>query len=360
MQEVPASLATRRGTNTTPPPAAPSASTLGFTGQEDEPELSLVNMQGRVYDPRIGRFLTADPHVSPGRAVGWNPYAYANDSPLRFVDPSGFDGEDAGAAPSPPGPETWSQPEPDDVYKYGPYEWRIGDQQMTLVNGAAAAPQTNPTTTPTQGAKEAGGTKPDTGGEAPVAVTADDSSGARYVTRGGAAPIATPLSVVESLKGGARNATVEAIEHTVDSIRPRGPLVWMVPATLQSRIRPISLDALKVAAPQGGVDREWYNAGHTFARVGEVGLAVIAPMLGGGGAAVVATEAAEGSAAAAATEALVEGGGMATVRQLGAEGEAAVRAATDIGPKTAVDIGGRTRIPDGLTDAILTEVKNVG
>jgi hypothetical protein len=51
-------------------------------------------------------------------------------------------------------------------------------------------------------------------------------------------------------------------------------------------------------------------------------------------------------------------GGAATVR-LGQEGEAAVRGAYAIGPKTAIQINGGTRIPDGLTATRLSEVKNV-
>jgi hypothetical protein len=51
-------------------------------------------------------------------------------------------------------------------------------------------------------------------------------------------------------------------------------------------------------------------------------------------------------------------GGLAAVRA-GQAGEAAVRAAYDIGPKTAIDIAGRTRIPDGLLQDALSEVKNV-
>jgi hypothetical protein len=51
--------------------------------------------------------------------------------------------------------------------------------------------------------------------------------------------------------------------------------------------------------------------------------------------------------------------GAAMVR-LGQAGEIAVRGAFDIGPKAAIAIAGRTRIPDGLTDMVLTEVKSVG
>lgn len=53
--------------------------------------------------------------------------------------------------------------------------------------------------------------------------------------------------------------------------------------------------------------------------------------------------------------------GAKTAGQLGKEGEAAVRKVYDIGEKTKIVINGRTRIPDGISDAegILSEVKNV-
>ena len=39
--------------------------------------VGLVHMNGRVYDPTIGRFLSADPHVqAPGNLQNWNRYAY--------------------------------------------------------------------------------------------------------------------------------------------------------------------------------------------------------------------------------------------------------------------------------------------
>jgi RHS repeat-associated protein len=44
---------------------------------------------------------------------------------------------------------------------------------------------------------------------------------------------------------------------------------------------------------------------------------------------------------------------------LGREGEAAVRAAYNIGEKITIQVAGRTRIPDGLTSTVLSEVKNV-
>ena len=61
----------------------------------------------------------------------------------------------------------------------------------------------------------------------------------------------------------------------------------------------------------------------------------------------------------ASDDAVAARGGLAAVRT-GQAGEKAVRAAADIGSKTAIDVLGRTRIPDGLTSTVLSEVKNVG
>ena len=59
-----------------------------------------------------------------------------------------------------------------------------------------------------------------------------------------------------------------------------------------------------------------------------------------------------------ATAVAAETGGAASVR-LGQAGEAAVRGAYDIGPKATAEIGGRTRIFDGLNGEAVSEVKNV-
>ena len=53
--------------------------------------IGLVNMNGRVYDPGIGRFLSVDPLVSdPTNSQGYNPYSYVGNSPLTHIDPSGY------------------------------------------------------------------------------------------------------------------------------------------------------------------------------------------------------------------------------------------------------------------------------
>jgi hypothetical protein len=48
-------------------------------------------MNGRVYDPEVARFLSADPFVQfPGSTQGYNRYAYVNNNPLSYTDPSGY------------------------------------------------------------------------------------------------------------------------------------------------------------------------------------------------------------------------------------------------------------------------------
>ena len=63
----------------------------GFTGHEHLDDFQLVHMNGRVYDPALGRFMSADPFVQfPESTQGLNRYSYAANNPLSFTDPSGY------------------------------------------------------------------------------------------------------------------------------------------------------------------------------------------------------------------------------------------------------------------------------
>jgi RHS repeat-associated protein len=64
--------------------------TVGFTGQEGDDEFSLINMNGRIYDPETARFITADPFVGDVGSQGLNRFSYALNSPLKYTDPTGF------------------------------------------------------------------------------------------------------------------------------------------------------------------------------------------------------------------------------------------------------------------------------
>jgi RHS repeat-associated protein len=71
--------------------AFPSKTKKGFTGHEEEDEFGLVNMKGRLYDPRIARFTTTDPviaNVYNGQSFA--AYSYVRNNPLAFIDPTGF------------------------------------------------------------------------------------------------------------------------------------------------------------------------------------------------------------------------------------------------------------------------------
>ncbi len=64
---------------------------FGFTGQRHDGELGLIDMKGRMYDPALRRFLTADPFVpEPLFGQAYNRYSYVLNNPLRYTDPSGF------------------------------------------------------------------------------------------------------------------------------------------------------------------------------------------------------------------------------------------------------------------------------
>jgi RHS repeat-associated protein len=75
------------------PAAQPIMSEIdqGFTGHEQIDEVGLIHMGGRVYDPIIGRFLSADPFVqAPENLQALNRYSYVLNNPLSAIDPSGF------------------------------------------------------------------------------------------------------------------------------------------------------------------------------------------------------------------------------------------------------------------------------
>lgn len=62
----------------------------GFTGHEMLDGLDVIHMNGRIYDPTLGRFLQADPVVQQvGNPQNWNAYTYVFNNPYRYIDPTG-------------------------------------------------------------------------------------------------------------------------------------------------------------------------------------------------------------------------------------------------------------------------------
>jgi RHS repeat-associated protein len=70
--------------------AAGATPTIGFTGHVNDADTGLTYMQQRYYDPVAGRFLSVDPVTTDANTGGsFNRYAYASNSPYRYVDPDG-------------------------------------------------------------------------------------------------------------------------------------------------------------------------------------------------------------------------------------------------------------------------------
>ena len=63
----------------------------GYTGHEHLPWFGLVNMNARLYDPAVGRFLSPDPLVqAPDNTQNYNRYSYCLNNPLRWTDNTGL------------------------------------------------------------------------------------------------------------------------------------------------------------------------------------------------------------------------------------------------------------------------------
>jgi len=63
----------------------------GYTMHEMLDEFGLINMNGRCYDPVVGRFLSPDIIVqNPNNTQCYNRYSYCINNPLKYSDPSGW------------------------------------------------------------------------------------------------------------------------------------------------------------------------------------------------------------------------------------------------------------------------------
>jgi|GEM_PF-2291778 len=63
----------------------------GYTGHEHMAGFGLINMNGRLYDPYLQRFLSPDNFVqSPGNAQNYNRFTYCMNNPLMYTDPTGW------------------------------------------------------------------------------------------------------------------------------------------------------------------------------------------------------------------------------------------------------------------------------
>jgi RHS repeat-associated protein len=62
----------------------------GYTAHEHIDDFGIINMNGRIYDPVLARFLSLDPYVqAPDFTQGFNRYAYCLNNPFKYTDPTG-------------------------------------------------------------------------------------------------------------------------------------------------------------------------------------------------------------------------------------------------------------------------------
>ncbi|WP_437287728.1 RHS repeat-associated core domain-containing protein [Sorangium sp. So ce406] len=98
---------------------------LGLTGHEHDDDLGLINMKGRIYDPKLKRVLTPDPLVSaPLFGQSYNRYSYVLNDPLNLADPTGYE---------PTGPDCttcapWTPRQP---------PWSGGGGGVTIISGGS-------------------------------------------------------------------------------------------------------------------------------------------------------------------------------------------------------------------------------
>jgi len=364
--------------------ALSSATTRGFTNQEMMDSVCLVNLNARLYDPTLGRFMSADPMVEdPYNLQILNRYSYVLNNPLSFTDPSGMcflgcfwnSGTFRGIAEL--------------VAVVTFQEWVLPEIEGTsfaALTSAAGGGSASAITTLGVNAGIAGGI----GG----AIGSGTLKGALF----SAAEAVTFFEVGNLIEPYGGTPTAYLGSHTVDAFVSHG-LVGGIFSVAQGGNFGSGFLAAGIAtlapAPTGNAD--WGDIAEGTAKSAILG--GVGSVLGGGkfanGAETgafgylfnmvphVGTPAQQAAAQRAGWNlirgtlevgAFIFGGEVIDVAraalwgteevisavELGRVGEAAVRGAYDIGQPTAIDVaGGGIRIPDGLTRTTLSEVKNV-
>ena len=65
--------------------------TRGYTNHEMLDEVGLIHMNGRLYNAKLARFVSADPLIpDPMNTQSYNRYSYVRNQPTYFTDPSGY------------------------------------------------------------------------------------------------------------------------------------------------------------------------------------------------------------------------------------------------------------------------------
>lgn len=301
-----------------------------FTGKEEDVEVGLTYFGARYLSSNLRRWLSPDPLTIHGAAADTNPYAYVGGRTLAAVDPWGLE-----------------QVDPITGVRHMNETVIVGTVERAEPS-TAAQPPPQPLPFPVAPPPPPPPPPPPT----------DDVVGAvvEYATHG-----------IAHLPGGFTYTAGDAPRHLVNSVTEmavhgslsmlHGSGMEAIPglarvAQAEHALVSRFLAAAHVAVPDRGGKDITKGVVTVQAVLGTVAISAAAgagAVLAEGGAAV-----AEGEAAAAGAAR----GGAGVVR-VGQAGEAAVRSVEDIGEKVLIRVGGRDRIPDGLTRTVLSEVKNV-
>lgn len=77
----------------------------GFTGHEHYDQFGVIDMNGRAYDPLLGRMLSPDAFVKDASIAGdYDRFAYVENNPLNCIDPTGYASQPAAASAFSKGP----------------------------------------------------------------------------------------------------------------------------------------------------------------------------------------------------------------------------------------------------------------
>src|SRR5690606_18458438 len=75
------------------------ASAHGWLNQIADADTGLTYLNARYYDPELGRFLSPDPLMNPGDPRTLDPYRYADNNPVVYMDASGLSPSCGGMTP---------------------------------------------------------------------------------------------------------------------------------------------------------------------------------------------------------------------------------------------------------------------
>ncbi|NJM39220.1 MAG: RHS repeat-associated core domain-containing protein, partial [Akkermansiaceae bacterium] len=90
-RRAPETLVSFRQSDSDPFRTGPAEYERGYTGHEQLDDSGIIHMNGRLYDPELGRMLSPDPYVQiPEYSQNFNRYSYVINNPLNLTDPSGF------------------------------------------------------------------------------------------------------------------------------------------------------------------------------------------------------------------------------------------------------------------------------